>query len=581
MNAAAPHRGSEVETVVHGRCSLSSLEADGVADAGVAEAGGFAAAFAGVLDNREELAADLRLTGARLELATPQAIVAVGFRVWGDRLAERMRGVFAAAVTDGDRLTCFRDPLGLGSLFHRTDERGFYSATEAKQIIAGAAIPREPDLDVLEATLLATYDSESPAALRGVQRLVKGVLLESDGSDARRRPYWDPESVLETGTYSDSELVERFSELMDRAVRRCLTGADVILLSGGIDSPAVAAFAAPRHRELSGKPLVALTAIYPKYPSVDELPYTTLVADRFDLPLHSWEPPTNPLDGLETWVALADGPVVAGSLTLYEDAYRVARELGHRNVLTGEFAEFVCTRNGVLIDHLLSHGRIRPAAHYLRLRHGRGTAATALAREVVAALAPTRLLASRVRRSPLAIPDWVDRRRANESAADSLVGPRRRWPKLQLSPFVGVPSSVEAEEVCQAVTGVRARRPFADLDLWLFFLSLRAEVKFPDTRTKTLLRRVLRGRVPDEILDRRDKTVFDEAMLANIDYATLRRLLVEPEHRFAGIDYDVLADRLRREEIGIVDYLWVTRLASVHAFLATEMAATPQAPVHV
>jgi hypothetical protein len=106
-------------------------------------------------------------------------------------------------------------------------------------------------------------------------------------------------------------------------------------------------------------------------------------------------------------------------------------------------------------------------------------------------------------------------------------------------------------------------------------------VKFPDTRTKTLLRRVLRGRVPDEILDRRDKTVFDEAMLANIDYATLRRLLVEPEHRFAGIDYDVLADRLRREEIGIVDYLWVTRLASVHAFLATEMAATPQAPVHV
>jgi asparagine synthase (glutamine-hydrolysing) len=241
MNAAAPHRGSDVETIVHGRCSLSSLEADGVADTGLAVAGGTAAVFTGVLDNREELAADLKRADVPLQAVTPAAIVAAGFPVWGERLAERMRGVFAAAVTDGDRLTCFRDPLGLGSLFHRTDEGGFYVATEAKQVVAGAGIPREPDLDVLEATLFETYDSETPAALRGVQRLVKGVLFESDGRAAKQRRYWDPESVLESATYSDGELVERFTELMDRAARRCLTGADAILLSGGIDSPAVAA----------------------------------------------------------------------------------------------------------------------------------------------------------------------------------------------------------------------------------------------------------------------------------------------------------------------------------------------------
>ena len=91
-------------------------------------------------------------------------------------------------------------------------------------------------------------------------------------------------------------------------------------------------------------------------------------------------------------------------------------------------------------------------------------------------------------------------------------------------------SSVEAEEVCQALSGVRARRPFADVDLWAFFLSLRA--KRSSRRCKArMLRRLLRGRVPDEILDRTKKTLFDDAILANIDYPTLRRLLLDSAYR--------------------------------------------------
>jgi asparagine synthetase B (glutamine-hydrolysing) len=407
------------------------------------------------------------------------------------------------------------------------------------------------------------------------------VLLRTDGDGVQLTRYWDPESLLETARYSDDELHARFAEVMDRAVSRCLTGNDAILLSGGIDSPAVAAFAAPRHLELFGKPLVAITAVYPRFSSVDERPYTELAAARLRTRLHTWEPRTNPLEGLEDWVAIADGPVVAGSLALYADAYRVARKLGHRAVLTGEFAEFVCTLNNFLIDHLLSHGRLRAARRQLSMQRSRGVSWIGLTREVAAALSPAPLRAARIRHTQDGVPSWVDRNKANEAAVRSLAGPRERWSKLQLSPFVGAGSSVEAEEVCQAVTGVRVRRPFADVDLWKLFLSLRAESKFPDLRAKDLLRRLLRGRVPDEILDRRDKTVFDDAMLANIDYATLRRLLVNPEYRIDGVDYEVLGEHLRREEIGIVDYIWVMRLAAVHAFLSREAAPAGFPAAHV
>lgn len=206
---------------------------------------------------------------------------------------------------------------------------------------------------------------------------------------------------------------------------------------------------------------------------------------------------------------------------------------------------------------------------HLSMRRSGGASWTRLAREVAAALSPAAVLAARNRATASGIPAWIDRRRANEAAATSLVGPRKRWSKLQLSPFTAAGSSVEAEGVCQALSGVRARRPFADVDLWAFFLSLRAETKFPEVKGKSLLRRLLRGRVPDEILDRTKKTLFDDAILANIDYPTLRRLLLDSDYRLEGVDYKALGERLRREEIGIIDYTWLMRLAAVHAFLSS------------
>lgn len=570
-----------METLVHRRCVLACAIDEEFHDAGIAVVGRVAAVFAGIVDNLDELAVELVRAGVTLPARTPEVVIATAYDAWGARLPERLRGTFALAVTDGEQLFCFRDAIGLSPLFYRIDGAGLHVATEAKQVVAGAGIAWQPDLEVLEQSLFGTYDSETRSALRGVQRVPKGMLLRTDATKVQLTRYWDPESLLESADYPDDELQPRFVEVMDQAVTRCLTGNDAILLSGGIDSPAVGAFAAPRHLERFGSPLVAITAVYPRFSSVDERPYTELAAARLGIPLHAWEPQTSPLEGLENWVALADGPVVAGSLALYADAYRVARGLGHRAVLTGEFAEFACTLNNFLIDHLLSHGRLRAASWQLSLERSRGASPVDLMRQVAAALSPGALRSARVRRTHEGIPSWIDRNKANEAEAHSLVGPSDRWAKLQLSPFGGAGSSVEAEEVCQAVSGVRMRRPFADLDLWGFFLSLRAEVKFPDLRAKNLLRHLLRGRVPDEILDRRDKTFFDEAVLANIDYATLRRLLVNPGHRFNGVNYGMLADLLHREEMRIVDCVWAMRVAAVHAFLLSGASTVGKSASHV
>ena len=77
---------------------------------------------------------------------------------------------------------------------------------------------------------------------------------------------------------------------------------------------------------------------------------------------------------------------------------------------------------------------------------------------------------------------------------------------------------MEADEIMQNLCGIRTRRPWADVDLWEFFISLPAEDKAPEHGRKKLVRKLLRGKVPDVILDRKHKTGFDESILARVDY---------------------------------------------------------------
>ena len=106
----------------------------------------------------------------------------------------------------------------------------------------------------------------------------------------------------------------------------------------------------------------------------------------------------------------------------------------------------------------------------------------------------------RVRPARVAVPAWIDESRLRGVEARWATRAREMWRGYQTAIFFGPDLAAEAEDLVEAVTGVSVRRPFADLDLVEFFLSLPAEQKFPDTHFKSLLRSFLRGRLPDALL---------------------------------------------------------------------------------
>jgi asparagine synthase (glutamine-hydrolysing) len=564
MLAAAAHRGHVHDTLVRGRCVLAVATREDAGDAGLAASDRFALAFTGALDNREALAKELGLEAD----AHPPEVVLAAFQRWSDETPSHLRGAFAGIVTDGRALWCFRDHLGFRTLFFREEREAFIAATEAKQVVEGAGLARQPDLEVLESIFYGDYGDDTPSALRGVSRLGKSRILHVGEGTSRIRRYWDPRHLLETARMSPGEVQEAFDELMTQAVSRMMTGSDVVSLSGGIDSPAIAAYGAPEHQRRFGRPLAALSAVFPHLPSVDESEYVHMMADRYGLELHTYEKVAKPLDRLGEWMRLLDGPIPTVLITDAEEHYRTARDLGFRTMLTGEIAELTFDMRRRLLKHLLTRGRLGAARQHLAGQRSKGVGRAALVRQVGAALVPVRLeVAVRRLRRPKPnerLPGWIDLRRATSRAPENRSQGWRAW---QLSWFDGPGLSMEADEIVQSTIGVSSRRPFADVDLWEFFMSLPAEVKFPTVVTKGLMRQLLRGRVPDPILDRREKTVFNESVRERIDYAELRRLLSSPSHPIAGVDYRALLSRIDEGDLGVFEYTWAKDLAATHAFM--------------
>ncbi|CAN5750369.1 lasso peptide isopeptide bond-forming cyclase [soil metagenome] len=564
MLAAAPHRGTEHSILMLGHCALGVAINPTLPRARLARHGDLLCAVVGEIDNSGDV------EGVS-DPADPTAVAVGAFRSHGELFAAALRGTFVVAISDGKRVWCARDHFGFGPLFYRSGPEGFFAASEAKQVIAGAGLKPEPDLEVVEAILFGTYDDDTPSALKGVRRLPKTTVLRAEEGHTSTLRYWDPEAWLETGRYDGKGLQEAFDHFMNLAVGRVLTGSDVVSLSGGIDAPAIAAYAAPIYPSRFGRPLPALSMVFPNSPRVDERRYIEIVTRALGMDLNTYELSGSGAGDPAYWARLLDGPTPTLAIAEVKENLERAASLGYRTVLMGDIAEFLFDMNRYVVQHLLQRARFAPAVRHLASQMRVGGTAAGVVRQLAGTMAPRAIQGLYLRRSVREwrrFPEWVDATRVTIGEASSVVPARQRWRRLQLGAFYGPGLTSEAESICQALCAVRVRRPFADVDLWQFFLSLPAETKFPDSGRKTLVRRLLRGRVPDEILDRTDKTYFNDSILQRVDYPTLSAWLARPEVEIPGFDYAKLGAKLENRSLDIADYMWAKDLAMAHAFLS-------------
>ncbi len=104
--------------------------------------------YNGEIYNFPELRRELEGAGERFRSRTDTEVILRGYRVWGDGVVARLRGMFAFALWDGrgeGRLLLARDRFGKKPLYYRHDDhQGLAFSSELKTLLAVGS-PRQVD----------------------------------------------------------------------------------------------------------------------------------------------------------------------------------------------------------------------------------------------------------------------------------------------------------------------------------------------------------------------------------------------------------------------------------------------------
>jgi asparagine synthase (glutamine-hydrolysing) len=203
----------------------------------------------GEIYNSAALRLELERAGHRFRTDHSDTEVLVhAYEQWGLAFAERLRGMFAAAIWDAreQRLVLVRDRFGIKPLYYRHvgDEVAFASELDA--------LPQgELDPDAIEAFLALNYIPGPLSIFREVRKLTPGQVLVWQAGELRLERYARPGPLPPRDGEDEAELVEECRARLRDSVRAHLVS-DVpvgVLLSGGVDSGGLAALAAQETSE--------------------------------------------------------------------------------------------------------------------------------------------------------------------------------------------------------------------------------------------------------------------------------------------------------------------------------------------
>jgi asparagine synthase (glutamine-hydrolyzing) len=268
----------------------------------------------GELYNFREVRAELEKRGHKFETNTDTEILPHLYEEYGEAMLEHINGMFAFALWDRrkEKLLIARDRFGEKPLFYGVFEGKLIFASEPKVLLENPSVKSEINLDALRSFLSFDYVPAPASIYKGIFKLPAAHFLSVENGEINVRRYWNLSFQKNGNTPSVEKAAEELREILSDAVRMRLVS-DVplgVLLSGGVDSSTVAAFAV---RHSSEK--VKTFSIGFEEDSFDESKYAREVAEHLKTEHYedrlSVERAADLISEIGTWL---DEPLSDGSL---------------------------------------------------------------------------------------------------------------------------------------------------------------------------------------------------------------------------------------------------------------------------
>jgi asparagine synthase (glutamine-hydrolysing) len=306
--------------------------------------------YNGELYNYRELRRELIADGYGFNSDTDTEVLLNLYLRDGEKMLERLNGIFAFAIWDTRKrsLLVARDGVGVKPLYFAETPRGFLFASELKALLQESSIDRTLDLEAVRHHVLFLWCPSPITMLKSVRKLEPGMaLVVKDGRVAQRFRFYDPRFDREFVDWPEGDAIVQVRKYLTRAVDRQLMS-DVPLgafLSGGLDSSSVVALA---QRRIEPDKLQCFTIGFKSKEAqiegmADDLPYAQRVAEHLGVDLHTiWVGPEM-VDELAKMVFYLDEPQADPAPINALFISQLARKQGIKVLLSGAGGDDIFT----------------------------------------------------------------------------------------------------------------------------------------------------------------------------------------------------------------------------------------------
>ena len=496
--------------------------------------------FNGEIYNHAEIRAELEKRGGHCWKTdhSDTEVILHAFEEWGIDCLHKFRGMFAIALWDAKRrqLWLIRDRIGVKPLYYSIHHGRITFASEIKALLEDEEQQRGVNEEALYYYLSFNATPAPHTLFSGIQKLAPGTWLRvNEDGHVQECRYWDVWDHTQPLTnVSEAEIAERIlSELRTSVKLRKISDVPVgVFLSGGIDSSTNAAL----FSEGEGQPVRTFSIGYDReYESYqNELHYARRMANEVGAEHHELRLRENDLlDSLPQIIRHQDEPLADPVCVPVYYVSKLARDAGVIVCQVGEgsdelFWGYKYWRDSLRLQRLRNSLPIPNALRNLGLAGlnfvERGRSASyrhqfscevlrrALSNrpvfwggaEVFSDSQKRHLLSPRLRKQFAELSSWEAlrpiRQRFEEKAWEpsplnwmSYLDLNLRLPELLL---------MRVDKMSMAVS-LEARVPFLDHKFVELAMSIPQAVKTRNGVLKYILKKAVRGVIPDELIDRK------------------------------------------------------------------------------
>lgn len=474
------------------------------------------------IDGRAELIGKLKARDRHVfsDVSDPELILHA-YAAWGENCVTHLIGDFSFAIWDepAKRLFCARDPFGVKPFYYSTTGTHFIFGNTLNCLRLHPSVSEDLNEQAVGDFLLFGFNHEqSTTTFADIHRLPGGHRMSVSATGSKIDRYWRAPTDGYVRYRRSDEYVAHFQELFRLAVSdRLRTNRVGVMMSGGLDSTSIAAVAKSVLSN-EGRPftLSAATAVYDQLIPDDERRFAQSAADSLGIPVDFTVADRCALyEGWDVPAHQSPEPVNEPQSKIFKDQLeRLASEC--QVVLTGWDGDAILNESpSVHFSNLFERGRLDQwLLDFVRCYRALGR------RPPLGVRTAWNKLVGKSPSRPFTLPKWINQ------AFSVRVGLPERLDEINNRPTSTHPYRPGAHYALQlpdwadifeswdaGATGfaLEARHPLVDLRLVNFLLAI---PPVPFCINKHLLRRAMRGSLPDEVVLRPKSPLSKDPMVA-------------------------------------------------------------------